>query len=815
MEFFLRTYRYLSSRKWLLWTALACIAAILAVGVSKLRFNEDITDFLPLSDTEKQSMELYRQLSEADRIMVIFEHETKNQVSGTKSQNLDELLDAVDEFASLAAEFNPTTQIDIDEYITLTDSIYANIPYFLTDEDYTRIDSLITAEAIAASIANDKQMLQMPLSGMASEMIKNDPLRLFVRRVEALRDFAPALTCFDNYDGYLLTTDHSRAIAYLTSPYGAQETKHNGALVDTLQTVCNNIAAHHPGISVRMLGAPVIAVQNARQIKHDSILALGLSGVLIAIIMLMVFRRRKRSILLIALTIAFGWLCGMAALGFIHGHTSLIIIGIGSTIIGIAVNYPLHLVLHSHYTNNAAENLREELNPLIIGNITTVGAFLSLLPLSATAMRDLGIFATAMLLGTILFTIIALPQMMKADNRPIPASDSDSTEGDSIRRSSINRRADIAGLLIILLGSAAMAYLGRNLTFDSNLSNINYMTDGQREDFRFFEQLTKTDRRAVQVYVPHYGNSWKEASGKAAQTVYNDNVSVRSVTHYLPSTEEQEHRLQLWENFWAARRDDVLRTLGAEVRRQGFSTKLTERFEQLTSRNFAPRNWEFFRPMAEAMFKGYYVENNEQGAKNKDFVIIDKLEVAPENVKAVEQQYAGSFDVASLNSRVASSLADNFNYLGIVCSVIVFVFLWFSLKRFWYAVIAFVPMLLSWCWIFGLMSVFGLQFNVVNVILATFIFGQGDDYTIFVVEGLIYEHETGKKILPLFRREILLSAVVMLLGIGVLVLAKHPAMFSLGAVTLIGMSSVVVMAFIVPPVLFRLYHRITANCKTH
>ena len=112
-------------------------------------------------------------------------------------------------------------------------------------------------------------------------------------------------------------------------------------------------------------------------------------------------------------------------------------------------------------------------------------------------------------------------------------------------------------------------------------------------------------------------------------------------------------------------------------------------------------------------------------------------------------------------------------------------------------------MMVSWIWILGAMHLFGLQFNIVNIILATFIFGQGDDYTIFIVEGLLYEHRTGRSILPQYRREISLSALTMLIGIGVLILAKHPAMFSLGAVTLIGMTAVVVMAMSLPPLLFR------------
>ena len=159
--------------------------------------------------------------------------------------------------------------------------------------------------------------------------------------------------------------------------------------------------------------------------------------------------------------------------------------------------------------------------------------------------------------------------------------------------------------------------------------------------------------------------------------------------------------------------------------------------------------------------------------------------------------------VSALMSNVAERLSAEFDYIGLVCSLIVFVFLWLAFKRFSLAFIAFLPMALSWVWILAIMQLCHLQFNIVNIILATFIFGQGDDYTIFIVEGLLYERRTGKQILPQYRQSILLSALIMLIGIGILVFAVHPAMHSLGAVTLIGMAIVLLMAVTIPPLCMR------------
>ena len=162
-----------------------------------------------------------------------------------------------------------------------------------------------------------------------------------------------------------------------------------------------------------------------------------------------------------------------------------------------------------------------------------------------------------------------------------------------------------------------------------------------------------------------------------------------------------------------------------------------------------------------------------------------------------------AFTLPSLNATIANSLSQHFNYIGWVCGAIVFVFLWLSFRKFKLALIAFMPMVVSWLWILGAMHLLDMRFNLVNIILATFIFGQGDDYSIFVTEGLIYERRHGRPMLAAYRKGILLSAAIMFIGMGSLVVARHPALHSLGAITIVGMGAVVALTYVVPPLLFR------------
>lgn len=194
---------------------------------------------------------------------------------------------------------------------------------------------------------------------------------------------------------------------------------------------------------------------------------------------------------------------------------------------------------------------------------------------------------------------------------------------------------------------------------------------------------------------------------------------------------------------------------------------------------------------------------------NGDCSVVDVLHVDKKDIDRVKsslnEEIANrgyAFDFMGMNSAIANSLSDNFNYIGYACGLIVFLFLWLSMGRLELALLSFLPMALGWVWILGIMEMCDMRFNIVNIILATFIFGQGDDYTIFMTEGLIDEYGYRRKLLPSYKNSIVISALIMFIGMGSLIVAEHPALHSLAEVTIVGMFTVVLMAWLVPPLIF-------------
>ena len=622
-------------------------------------------DFLPVTAEERAYLKAYQSQQSASRLVLIIEGDSLRE----------EAMDACTERIP-----DLETEPDISDQL---EAFYAMMPAYIPDSTYDRFDSLFAREAVRAALERDKMILSTPGTGAFATAIQHDPLGLI------------NLSTFT----FQLSTE-KRTYAFLDSPYGGTETQHNAALIDSLNEQIADVKSQFPNLEIRLTGAPVIAVGNARRIKTDTLLCIALSLVFIIALLAYAFPRR-RDIFLILLAVSFGWLMGMAVLRLVTPMVSAVVIGIGSVLIGIAVNYPLHLLVHQRYTTSVRQTLDEVLSPLVVGNITTVGAFLALVPLQAAALRHLGIFAASMLVGTILFCIFVLPHLMSAE--PTPVRD--------IRLPMAKNKLPIAKITqwtIVGLTLIAGLYLLSPFAFrpsplfDSNLSHINYMTPEQRADMAAFN---------------------------------------------LPQGDASR-----WNDYWSTHSaDSVIARIQTQAEAVGF-----------TPEAFAP----FYETLRQ------------------------------ENLSSFQP-----FNFSSLTQR----LSDDFDYIGLCCSLIVFLFLILSFRSFWLALIAFVPMALSWIWIIAIMQLVGIQFNIVNIILATFIFGQGDDYTIFIVEGLVYEHKTGKPILPQYRQSIILSAAIMLIGIGILVFAQHPAMHSLGAVTLIGMTITLIMATTIPPILYRWY----------
>lgn len=813
---FIAAYDYFCSRRRLLLWLLAVLTAGMVFAVSRVRYKEDIADFLPSGKGSDRINAVYRHAGGSDKLVVSF------AMADATLRNPERLMEAIDRFALLLQERDSlhaipqvVAQVDESRMLEVVAFILQNAPYFLTEADYRRMDTLLAEGAIAARVREDRRLLTLPAGGAMRQSIAADPLRLFSPLLQQLQ----ALQAGDGAEltnGYLFSRNGRRGMVILTSPYGVSETDGNTALLRMVSETMLRVEAAFPDVRVTCFGAPAVAVTNAEQIKKDSALAISLAVALILILLVYSFRS-GRNIGFVFASALFGWLFALSLLSLFKDSVSIIAVGVSSVFIGIAVNYPLHLIGHLRQQGDRRQALREIIPPLLIGNITTVGAFLSLVFLSSDAMRDLGLFGSLLLVGAMLFVLIFLPHFVKPDAaRAQPG------------RLPFERLAAFAPetkrwmLWALLLITCPLLYLSRNTTFETDMNKISYMTEQQRKDMRdMLQSIEKTGRELV--YFVSEGRQLNDALAAHEQNAALLDAlrqkglveSVAGIGVFLASRAEQQARIERWNSFWSARREAALRQLEQAADREGFRLGSFEPFARLLRANFTPQDEAFFTPVSSLFADSYLIRGDSYS------LIVSLLYCrkgsAAEVVSAVEQASGGApasggalasgnalaFDARSAGERIVASLSGDFSYVLYVCGVIVLIFLTLSFGRLELSLLSFLPLALSWVWILGLMQLGDMRFNIVNIILATFIFGQGDDYTIFITEGLVHEYAYRRKVLKSYKNSIILSALIMFAGIGTLIFARHPAMRSLAEVTVVGMFSVVAMAYTIPPLIFR------------
>ena len=762
-----RIYDWMSGHRWWCLASFVVVTLLMVLSVTRLSYKEDIRDFLPLDEEERAALNDYDRQAQTSMIVAIIEQRDST------IDDPDLLVESVETFIDAISDVEGlTVQSVLSQMEERQEDLYRQLPFLLGAEDYQRMDSLLRQpEFVASKLEEDKERLLMPMGSMMAHDITHDPLGLFSPVLSLLRD-TTVMDRFDLYDGCLLTADHRRALVMMSSPYGGSETASNERLLEVLKVKADSVSSlltsHssllEPPLSIRFCGAPVIAVTNASQIKTDSLISVSIAVVLI-LLLLWFFLRSLRNILLIAFSIGWGWVFAVACLSWVHQEVSVIVIGISSIIVGIAINYPLHLIAHLSHTHDVRQALKEVVKPLVVGNITTVGAFFALVPLRAAALRDLGLFSSFLLVGTILFTIIWLPQVLRfkftvdslsscvpsVESGKAERTDDDSAVSERLAsQSTVNRKLSTVNnnthwlIAAILLLTAFFGYHSLHTTFDADLTHINYMTPAQRTDMALLQQLMPTDTQRQQ-----------------------------DLNDRLPSTPEaQQDRLRLWQSWTSSHHDQLQSSLRQEADRIGFAPDSFDPFFALLS------------PSSERLANISSV-NRQLSTVNRQLSTVNKNPFAS----------------------IATHLSDDFNYIGWTCACIVFFFLWASFRSLPLALLSFLPMAVSWLWILGIMALLGIQFNIINIILSTFIFGQGDDYTIFMTEGTVYEYTHRRPMLASYRRAIILSALIMFIGIGSLITARHPALHSLAEVTIVGMFSVVLMAFVIPPVVFHWFVR--------
>jgi predicted RND superfamily exporter protein len=146
---------------------------------------------------------------------------------------------------------------------------------------------------------------------------------------------------------------------------------------------------------------------------------------------------------------------------------------------------------------------------------------------------------------------------------------------------------------------------------------------------------------------------------------------------------------------------------------------------------------------------------------------------------------------------ISRAISEDFTKFIAKASVVVCLLLGLLFRNIKKALLALVPVISGLLMMFGVMGGLGIGFNLFNVVAAILIIGLGVDYGILVVcrisEGS--NHATEKAVL--------VSGLTTLAGFGALVMARHPALHSIGVTVILGIGAAIPSALFVIPALYQ------------
>jgi len=244
-----------------------------------------------------------------------------------------------------------------------------------------------------------------------------------------------------------------------------------------------------------------------------------------------------------------------------------------------------------------------------------------------------------------------------------------------------------------------------------------------------------------------------------------------------------------------------LATLYKEGAALKFSATAFEKFKSMLEKDFQPADTATMAEVRKNFLDDYITE------KPGKATVVTLVKVSPEHKQTVYKAFENEpnitvLDKQYLTNKFVEIINSDFTSIALMTSLLVFTVLLIMYGRIELTLVSFIPMFISWIWILGIMGMIGIQFNIINIIISALIFGLGDDYSLFIMDGLLQEYKTGKKNLSSFKSSILLSAITTIAGLGVLIFAKHPALRSIAVISIVGIICVVIMSQILIPFFF-------------
>ncbi len=817
-SFFVRAaHVFLLRHRWLV-TMLFCALLAVAAGTA-LHSRTDMTtlSFFPDTDAELMGMAEALHMAPFSRLLMVnFSLKEENQeggeTSGGKQEDLILAAQKVLQALPSALAVHATAVPDIDPA-----KLLPLVPALMDAQALQYAQEQMQANVLQGHMQKAKAELGQLWGSFALSWLQQDPLHLrnilFSRLPSAQtlsRGMGAGSGHVDAHTGFILSEDGKHLLLVLRPQFSMHEVERSAQLVHVLDTALSKHVPPH--IEVLTTGAHRHSAANASTIEADiqRILLWSLAG-FAAVYMLFVRSWTGALWLLVTPMVA-----GTLAWGAVASVWPLIAglaLGFGASILGIAEDYAMHMhfaLRHGAGRRESSESVLDALcTPLVQAFMLNATGFGVLLFSAIPALRQLAAFALFTLAGGLLFALCILPlwtSFARPAISPIPQGQMQPSSQQKPTLRTMHNRAALAAVLTLLLLCGGLWHAVRvNVSPQSMGAHVEQIREDMQRMQSIWGENSVGDASphassnystgqiaspAQEIYVVQ-GGSREEAlthSQALVQALAKQGKQGQSLASLWPSEQEMQANIQRWKNFVQEHT-----TLYAQVQAAGLE-------QGFTKDSFAPMQaWLERTPQSidQTLLAQSGLENvvhaflgqgkNAQGQERYFSLVLVEGESFFSAVSEGDEEFARLLSVTHAVALTAQGLEKKllevlhaeqylFPLTGLVC---VLLLLCFSPRKK-DILLATLPPLVALNGIIGVFLWQDMAFTLASMAALPLVLGLAIDH------GIVMTHELGAGQEYGVERAIVTSSCTAILGMGLLMLAEHPALHSMGQVIVAG-----------------------------
>lgn len=751
---------------------------VLAAFYCALKFEvtTEITHFLP-EGTDRHLGQISRAMadSELTRTVVLTVGGPDSETAVTATRALSARLRRSPQVAWIRSGDSPGLQEAFYEMY------FSRRLMFLSDQPEQELPQRLSNQGLTAAARELKRQLTLPTGPLIRQIAAQDPLLAFPAWLERLK--LASTETLEIKGGQLVTTE-GRGVILLGSRGGAFDTTAQGVLQAELEAAFAAVDREHQGsLDLNQTSAGRFAIAAEAMIKDDITRISVVSTVAIIVFFLLLFRS-IRALGLVFLPVISGMVGALAVGLLLFGRLHGITLAFGATLIGVGIDYAIHLQSHqllAPHPAGPAATLRHVWPALLLGALTTVGGLGGMALAGLPGIKEMALFASTGVLLALIATRLCLPPLLpRRAEAPLLLRRLSQALGQLLAVMAQRRTL----LLGVPLAAIVLCAFGLpSLRWDDDLTALQPLDpDLLEEDRRVRGQVSHVESGRLVVAL---GDTLEEAL-QQNDLVYQRLVRAqrdgligdfRSLHQFLWSVELQSRNLAVLQATTA-----LSARFRAALAREGFRSESFQPFldETLGGPAPAPLRLEDLQasPLAD-LVRPFRVEVGERVAL---LTFLRDVRDAP----------ALSARLAGLNGVV---YFDQFTYLSGVYRVCrtrtlqllvagllaIGAMLLFRYRRVGLALAAFAPAVLAAGATLGLLACAGVSVNMFHLLGLLLVLSMGEDYGIFMVESRESPEELTASAVG-----VLGSCLSTVCAFGLLALSHNPAMRALGFTTGVG-----------------------------